>query len=210
MNQAELSTFNNASFWQTEHVAFGGIAPIDHLFNRLDGIYVGKWRAAFSNDSSIKNWRDAWSEAIVEEKLTPQEIKEGIKSCRRLYDWPPSFAEFFKACRPELSYECLFYEAVEQMRKRRDNQDKWTNAAVYHAAVGLGNDLSTQPYQNIKGRWKSALDRTRELISEGKLPNEVPERKIELPAPGKTTTTKEEARKKLAEILGQFKNATIA
>ncbi len=196
----ESSAHNKPDFWKTKHVQFQGIAPIDHLFNRLDGIYVGKWRAAFACDSAIKNWRDAWAESFVEENLTLDEIKNGIRECRDIHEWPPSFPEFLKACRPSIDYETAYYEAATQLQKRKNGTDKWTDPAIFWAACRMSADINSNPYQNLKNRWKVKLDEVRQEIAEGKTPNEIPQKKIELPAPGKTTVSKEESEKRFAEI----------
>jgi hypothetical protein len=205
----ELSIYNKVDFWLTANNDFAGIAPIDHLFNRLDGIYVGKWRAAFSSDSSIKNWRDAWAEAIIEEGLTPNEIKKGIKECRKLYDWPPSFTEFLKACKPSIDYETAYYEAVKQLQNRKQGTDKWTDSAIFWAASRMSTDINSQPFINIKSRWRTTIDEIRKEITEGKTPNHIPEKKNELPAPGKTTVSKEESKKRFAEIYNILKKKVI-
>lgn len=75
-----------------------GITMIDHLFNRLDGIYTGKWQQAFRTPSSIENWKSAWAESLHDRGITPEQIKRGLKNCVDLYDWPPSLSEFVKAC----------------------------------------------------------------------------------------------------------------
>jgi len=197
--QESLAT-SEVSFWTTEQSTFGGIAPIDHLFNRLDGIYVGKWRAAFSNDSSIKNWREAWSEAICEEKLTQVELKYGIRECKRLYDWPPSFTEFLKACRPTVCYETAFYESQNQLQRREKGIDKWTDPAIFWAATSMTLEIKNNNFHQIKGRWKAALDQAREDVRDGTKPNQVPEKRAELASPGKTTVSKEESEKRWACI----------
>lgn len=75
-----------------------GISAIDHLFNRLDGMYTGKWRSAFHNEVAIANWKDVWAEALYERGITPQKAKRGLDNCIDLYSWPPSLSEFIKAC----------------------------------------------------------------------------------------------------------------
>lgn len=75
-----------------------GITMIDHLFNRLDGIYTGKWQQAFKTPASIENWKSAWAESLHDRGITPEQIKRGLKNCVDLYDWPPSLSEFVKAC----------------------------------------------------------------------------------------------------------------
>lgn len=84
-----------------------GISPIDHLFNRLDGMYVGKWRSSFKSADAIENWRNEWSKELLERGILPNSkakqndfsiINRGLKNCSSMYAWPPSLAEFIKAC----------------------------------------------------------------------------------------------------------------
>jgi hypothetical protein len=197
----ELSTYNKDSFWKTEQEQFDGIEPIDHLFNRMDGIYPGKWRQCFTTNESIKNWRESWADAFVEERLTPVEVRNGIKVCAREHEWPPSLATFIKSCRPSIDMQRAFYEACEQMHKRKSGSDSWSDPVIYWAAVKLGGDIFNYPYQAIKSRWQMAFEKALEEIKCGKLPNEVPEIKEALPAPGKTTLPPEKAQ----EIFAQMK-----
>jgi hypothetical protein len=188
------------SAWIDPHPKLDGVALIDHLFNKLDGLYPHRWRSAFANQHAIANWRQAWAEGFAEEGITMAEIKRGIAECRRLFDWPPSFAEFVKACRPALDYERAYEEAVEQMRRRDAGEDSWSTPAVYWAATKLGVDLLAHPYQSIKGRWHAALDEAIEGIRTGKLPAAVPKRREALPAPGQCSVPPEVAKQRLAGI----------
>jgi hypothetical protein len=188
------------SAWIDPHPKLDGVALIDHLFNRLDGLYPHRWRSAFANQQAIDNWRIAWAEGFVEEGITMAEIKRGIAECCRLFDWPPSFAEFVKACRPALDYERAFAEAVEQMRRRDAGEDRWSTPAVYWAATKLGNDLQAHPYASLKGRWQAALDDAVQSIRTGKLPDAVPQRRESLPAPGQCSVPPEVAKQRLAGI----------
>jgi hypothetical protein len=194
------SSTSRLSAWLEPHPKLDGVALIDHLFNRLDGLYPNRWRAAFANQQAIDNWRVAWAEGLAEEGITFAEIKRGLVECRRRFDWPPSFAEFLKACRPAPDYEAAFLEAVEQMRLREAGQDRWSSPAVYWAAAKLGADLSAHPYEAIKNRWRAALDEAIEGVRTGKLPGEVPKRMGSLPAPGQCAVPPEVARQRLAEI----------
>ena len=90
-----LSTFENP--WRQVKSSIG-MSLIDHLYNRLDGMYTSKWRAAFPSIESIENWKAAWSDAFIERRLSPEQIKRGLANCLDLYDWPPSLTEFVKAC----------------------------------------------------------------------------------------------------------------
>lgn len=199
MHPATSSTFSTNP-WLDPHPALDGLAVMDHLFNRLDGLYPHRWRSAFPSPDSIANWRQAWAEGFAEEGMTMAEIKRGIAECRRLFDWPPSFPEFVKACRPALDYERAFIEAIEQMRKRETGEDEWSTPAVYWAAVKVGGDLRAYPYNAIKGRWQAALDDAIEGIRTGKLPAAVPQRREALPAPGQCSVPPEVAKQRLAGI----------
>lgn len=186
------------------------LSLMDRLFNRLDGSYPHKWRSAFANEQAIQNWREAWAEAFDEEGLTPDEVKAGIVTCRKLYDWPPSLPEFLKACRPAIDPERAFIEATEQMRMRDAGKDRWSSPVVYWAAVSLGNDLRNNHYGAISKRWVAALDFAEKRMRSGELPNEVPVRREALPAPGRQSIDAEQAAAniaKLHEIIGKSRIA---
>jgi hypothetical protein len=198
------------SAWLDPHPKLDGVALIDHLFNRLDGLYQNRWRAAFANQQAIDNWRIAWAEGFVEEGITLTEVKRGLDECRRRFDWPPSFAEFMKACRPALDYERAFHEAVEQMRRRETGEDVWSTPAVFWAAIKLGNDLLAHPYASLKSRWQAALDEAVEGVRTGKLPASAPKRRDALPPPGKSSVPPEIAKQRLAEIMAFLQAKKLA
>lgn len=171
---------------------------IDQLFNRLDGMYPQRWRAAFPGEDSIRNWREAWADAFIDAGITPQQVADGIRACARQYDWPPSITEFLKACAPQLDAEAAFSEACEQMRLREDGRDKWSHRAVYWAAVEFGTwDLRNASWQTAKGRWTRLLA---EKLAQQDLP-EVPPRRDALPAPGQGSADPE----KVKQIIEQCK-----
>lgn len=196
------------SAWTSVHPALG-VSPMDHLFNRMDGIYMGKWRKEFTSTVAIENWREAWAEAFSEEGITFDEIKRGIVTCRKQYDWAPSLPEFIKACRPALDYEVAYHEAVKQMgiryRQLRPDKlkpgeqqvhDQWSHPAVFWAAAELGTDLTDYSYPQVKLRWKNALDGAL-----AKPKGEVPKVVLALEAPGVITVSPEEAKKRIAAAL---------
>jgi hypothetical protein len=159
MNQLAHVTVSTEpiSDWFAVHPALG-IASIDHLYNRMDGAYPHKWRANFPDVQSITNWRESWVEAFEEEALTFNEVKRGIRECRRLYAWPPSISEFLIACRPVLEPMAAYQEAVSGLAEReRGEPGVWSSLAVFWAAVSLAYDLKMQTYGQIKARWESAL-----------------------------------------------------
>ncbi len=76
-----------------------GISLIDHLYNRLDGLYPQKFRTSFPDRKSIQNWRESWAEGFEEDGITPQQVKKGLVNSRKMYGWPPSYREFYAACK---------------------------------------------------------------------------------------------------------------
>lgn len=173
-----------------------GISLMDHLFNRFDGAYPNRWRAAFASEQAISNWRESWAEAFDEEGLTPQMISDGLRTCRKTYDWPPSITEFLKACKPQINVDAAIYEAIEQMRKRQHGKDSWSNPAIFWAAREVGEfDMITQSFTSIKPRFESAL---KKVLASEILP--VPARVPALVAPGAAESTREYGAQRLEEL----------
>lgn len=159
-----------------------GVDLMDLLFNRLDGAYPNVWRANFKTPDSIANWRECWADAFDDEGLTPDDVKAGLKACRRLYDMPPSLTQFVKACRPGITddAEAMFHRAVAEMTKRRAGREQdWPSAGLFWAAASVGGDLlSVGKYSEIRGRWVAALD------AHGRRTDPIPQTPAgELPAP---------------------------
>ena len=171
--------------WLKKDNKFRGLSPIEYLFKKLAMLYPRRWEDQFKSNESMQDWAICWAEELAERGITFDEVKRGLARCIDLYDWPPSFPEFLKACRPALDYEVAFYEVVEQMKLRADGNDRWSNPAIYWAAVKLGGDMNTV-YSNVKKRWQKALDEANENIATGVLPKAVPARKLALPAPQKS------------------------
>lgn len=171
----------------------------DRFHGRFGNAFAAKWQTGRINangiDEGILNAKKVWAEDLA--GYTPEEITRGLQT---RYDFPPDVDKFMKACRPMLDYEHAFDDAVEQMALRKTGRDRWSNPALYWAAVNLGCDLTNHPYQSIKGRWKAALDKAIDGVRCGDLSPEIPPRVRALPAPGKTTVSIEEAKKRFAEI----------
>ena len=176
---------------------------IERIFERLHGrfgnTFLAKWQTGIADDSGldlgVENAKKTWADELS--GYTVDEIKRGLVA---RYAYPPSCDEFQKKCRPEIDYERAFVEACQQIQKRKAGTDKWTSAFVYWAAVKLGNDLMSLPYQTIKARWQEAFDKAKEGVENGTIPNEIPEKKVSLPSPGKTTVSQEESARRFAEI----------
>ena len=194
---AETSSTSRLSAWLEPHPRLEGIALIDHLFNRLDGLYPHRWRSAFASEQAISNWRETWADGFAEEGVTMAEIKAGMKACRTRFAWPPSFAEFMSACRQPMDFESAFCEAIEQLRRREHGEDKWSHPAIYWAAVTIGHfDMRNATWGGIKARWTAVLQAQ---LERREWP-EVPPPMVALPAPGKTSVSPEEAKRRIDEM----------
>jgi len=175
-----------------------GISMMDHLFNRLDGAYPHKWRSNFPNQQAIDNWCESWAEAFEEEGITPNDVKAGLKACRSRYDWPPSCAEFIKACKPSVDPTVAYYEAVNGMQAReKGKKGEWSHPAIFWAAVQVSaHDLKHQGYSQLKGRWEKALS---DEMAKGEWVA-VPDALVALPAPGKSELSREHATRMVNEL----------
>jgi hypothetical protein len=186
--------------WLEKNPKFRNLSPIEYLFKRFATLYPKRWSEQFRTNEELEDWKLCWAEEMADRGITFEEVKSGIERCIDLYNWPPSFPEFLKACSPSLDYERAFLEAIEQMRLRDSGKDRWSNPAIFWAATKLGSDLKNNPYQSIKIRWKDALDKAIEDVISGTLPSAVPARLTALPSPGKTSVSPDEAKKRFAEI----------
>lgn len=190
-----ISMANQFDIWFQPHEKLGGKSMMDHLYNRLDGAYPNKWRSNFPGPDAIDNWKCSWAEAFEEEGITPNDIKAGLKACRSKYDWPPSCAEFIKACKPSVDPLVAYYEALAGIQARaKGEMGQWSHPAIYWAATQMSFDLNHQTYSQIKPRWERALS---EQMDRG----EWDEIKMPLVAlPDASRLSREEAAKRLEEI----------
>lgn len=163
---------------------------VERVFARMAAFYGARF-ADMWRDVEPADLKRTWAEELA--GFTPDEIARGIDGCRTR-DWPPTLPEFLRLCRPALDYESAFCEAAEQMYRRQQGEDRWSDAAIYWAATWMGRDVTASPYEPVKGRWKANLDRALQAIRGGELPNEVPPRLQALPAPGATVASAGDAR----------------
>lgn len=197
----ELSTLPHAdevSQWTVKRPKLGGISLLDHLFNRLDGMYPGKWKANFPGEQSIKNWRDECERIFEEEGITLAQIGDGLRTCRKLYrDWPPSVPQLIDACKPPVDTAAAYHEAVAGMEARgRGEVGHWSHPAIFWAASKLGRELMTMPSAHIREKWAATLKRQLEL---GQW-EPVPMAREALPAPGQSALSNEDAAAMLAQL----------
>jgi len=187
-----------ASIWTMPRTKLQGLSALDHLFNRLDGMYPGKWKANFPNDHSIRNWKDECARVFDEEGITPAHIAPGLQACRRAFpDWPPSVPQFANACMPPVDPVAAYHEAVAGLEARGKGEvGAWSHPAVYWAASKLSRELMSMPSAQVRERWAATL---KAQLARGEW-EAIPGPRLQLPAPGASMLSKEDAAKMLAEI----------
>lgn len=175
-------------------------AWIEKLFSEMSGMY-GKLFADQWGGVDPKITQQVWAKHLA--GFTGQELKTGLDACLKR-KFPPTLPEFISLCRPPVDYESAFYEAVNQMQRRRDGHaERWSKPAIYWAATKIGNDLFASPYNAIKARWVSALD---DAI--GNSPKTIPAKAQALPSPEKLAVSPEEAHKRITELAEMLKNGS--
>ena len=190
-------TANPFDAWFQPLDVFKGKSVMETLYDRLDGAYPHKWRSNFPTADAIDNWQVSWAEAFEEEGIKPSDIRAGLKACRTKYDWPPSCAEFIKACKPSVDPMVAYYEAIAGIESRKRGEvGKWSHPAVYWAAMPLAFDLGSQSYSQMKARWEQAFN---EQMNKGEWAA-IPAPTLALSAPGKGELSREKAGEMLAEI----------
>lgn len=200
-----LLTSPQASNWLAVHPKLG-ISLMDHLFNRLEGLYPSRWRAAFSSEGQIQNWREVWAEAFIEDGITPAAIQTSLAAVRRKYPWPPSLPEFLAACRPEIEPERAYHEAIVGIRSREcGKKGEWSHPAIFWAMTYLQYELRSSSYPQVKTRWEIALERE---IKKNQWP-EIPEPMTALPAPPEKPADPEAA-ERARQMIREFVQAAKA
>lgn len=197
MHPLATSSTSPQNPWLEPHPALDGVSLIDHLFNRFDGMYPHRFRSAFSGDTAIENWRTAWADGFAKDRLSFAEIKAGMAFCRKNLDWPPSYPEFVKACRPPTDFEQAYAEAVEQMRLREEGRDRWSHPAIFWAAVTIGAfDLRHGAWKPLEARWRKVLQAE---FDKGEW-QPVPPRAVALPPPPESRATREAVEAKVSRL----------
>ena len=166
---------------------------VDRLFARLSALYGARFADMWSA-CDLAHVKEVWRSELAD--LAPEEVARGVEATRGL-KFPPTLPEFFALCRPPIDEEAAFREAVEQMRRRERDDDRWSNPAIYWAAVSIGElDLRSLSWPMLKARWQTAL--RREMA---KPCDPVPPRRAALPSPGGQTISSGAVRDRLAGVL---------
>ena len=94
---------------------------MEMLYDRLLGMYPGRWRASFRGDADIEAWEKAWAGTFDKRGITTGMIKRALDNCEEMFEHPPTITQFLKACttpgrdepvapldNPALEYEAKF------------------------------------------------------------------------------------------------------
>ncbi|MTW11414.1 hypothetical protein GM658_12485 [Pseudoduganella eburnea] len=173
------------------------ISWVESLFKRMHFSYGARFAdmwAGVNPDEMKQHWAQRLGE------LSRSELATGYRMLESR-DWPPTLPEFIKLCRPNLDPEPAFYEALAQgiKRERADphDPDVWSHPAIYWAWVKIGAfAIANQGYEALRPRWVDALRHYVELPGL----EAVPEKRQELPAPGKARLRPERARELLSQL----------
>lgn len=168
-------------------------AWIDSLFARMSGSYGAKW-ADLWRGTDLQSVRRLWGTELA--ALSRDDLKAGVEALRTR-PFPPTLPEFISLCRPPVNVDAALYEAVEQLRARKEQADVWSDPAIFWAAVKVGEfEMLTLSHGQLLPRFEAAL---RSIKARGDVPP-VPKRVEALAAPGGTEISRDEARKRLAQL----------
>lgn len=185
----------------------GNVTPVDWLFGELLGMFGKKFTDQWSNvidgvDVGMVNAKAVWAEKIRSNGLKVGDVRRGLAGCERL-KWPPSWGEFLELCSPSIDFDAALDEAVRQTEARKLHSDKWTNPAIYWAAVQVGQfNILSKPWDWLRPRFEKALTK---IIEAGNV-QPVPETdNPALPAPGESFTDCETGKRNIAEVATNIK-----
>ncbi len=128
------------------------MSMIDRLFERMLAMYGDRFAKMWGGVDPA-SMKDVWGRELAD--LTNEEWRRGVAALSDM-DWPPSLPEFKKACRVQLDYEAAFNEAANRFGGK-----DFSDPSIYWAALAVGAEVRTQPYQRMKSRWVAALDDAR-------------------------------------------------
>lgn len=151
--------------------------------------FTDMWQAADS-DELIAHWANELA------GYTGPEIARGLAALD-MRDWPPTLPEFKKMCRPPVDPVDAYWEAVAGLSARAAGRmGVWSHPAIFWAASALAAPMGEQPFAVIRARWERALG---DSLAQGQW-QPIPDPMAALPAPGKASTSKEEAQRRLREL----------
>lgn len=166
---------------------------VERLFERLAMMYGAKFLDQWANVDNAMLKR-AWAEDLA--GYTPDELRRGLDACKTR-TFPPTLPELMQLCRPVLSAEKAYYEAVSQMALRPSGEDVWSHPAVFWTARKISEfDLRNSSWSAIKGRWTQAFEA---CMAAGIWP-EIPAAMKQLAAPGKQDVPIEKSQQRIKAL----------
>lgn len=137
--------------------------------------FAAKWRGIPTDELVI-----AWAEELA--GYTPEELKRGLRECTSR-QFPVSLPEFMTLCRPPLTADDAFAEAMAQSQLRSMGRDTWSHPAIFWAYYALSWEFRNLTTKELEKRW--AVEFKRQMALGNWAP--IPEVKTELvsytPAP---------------------------
>ncbi|MBS1169532.1 MAG: hypothetical protein H6R01_450 [Burkholderiaceae bacterium] len=135
-----------------------------------------------------------WARKMAD--LSGDEMKRGVRTMMK-NGWPPTLDVFLALCRPPVDAASAFHEAVDGLTERRNGKvGTWSHPAIFFAAARMASDILSMSYPALKTRWEKALD---DELAKGSWP-EIVAPAPALPAPGKTSADKAEAKAILQKL----------
>ncbi len=135
------------------------VRPIDMIYTAFDRIYLQTFRAAFTTANEKILWENIWANALLINKVTEAQVTKALNKLPKL---PPSMIDFIDLClgKDGAWHETAFFEAINQLAKRRSSCDKWSHPAIYWAAMDVGEHaiMTCASWPAMKARWTAALD----------------------------------------------------
>lgn len=166
---------------------------IEKLFHRMLLSYGKKftdqWGGA-DTDELIAHW------GVELAGFTGPEIKRGLDALAGK-EWPPTLPEFKKMCRPPVSDNAAYYEAIAGLEARgKGETGTWTHPAIYWAAASMRVELMSSTYAQVQDRWVAVLAGQMKMGAWA----DIPPPRVLLAAPDTSPMAKAHAERMLAEL----------
>jgi hypothetical protein len=113
--------------------------------------FLAKWKGIPHDDLML-----AWAEELA--GFTPDELKTGLQECKKK-TFPVSLPEFMNLCRPAISSEDAFAEAMAQSQLRPIGKDRWTHPAIFWTYYALSWEFKNLTTKELEKRWANEFKR---------------------------------------------------
>lgn len=166
---------------------------VEKLFQKMEDRFGDLWANRYGAFPRARV-KQTWAEDLGD--LSGEEVARGVSASKSI-KFPPTLPEFRALCRPPIDFELAFVEAVQQMAARESGNDRWSNPAIFWAAVTIGSfDLRNCTWSTLEKRWRKVFQAE---LDKGEW-QPVPARAVALPAPVPTARDREAAAKVLSSV----------